>query len=174
MKCMLKDKYEGKRILLISMLPGLGKSTLAKNTLGVIDYEDWLEEKGLSYKKDFKATEHINDMLEENKNNDYDLIIFSSIHWDDMNESDVKSSLLIHMKPGEYDCEEMEFRDRRDLCEKHGGELNQWNSDYIPLAKVRKSYTLEKGKFVDLEYLINNGYFSEYYEVSTNNKLVKK
>lgn len=171
----MNDKYKGKRLVLVSMLPGLGKSTLAKNVLGVVDYEDWMESKGLKYKTEFNATKHIDDILEENRNNDYDLIIFSSIHWDSMNDDTVESSLVIHMNDGEYNCEELDYRGRNDLCDKHGEELHQWNEDYKPLAKVRKSYKLEKRKFVDLEYLINNGYFSDYYEVSLNKRVkVKK
>lgn len=139
------------------MLPGLGKSTLAKSHKHVIDYEDWMEERGLEYKNPGHRTamNHLNEMMlmaEDVTESESTLYVFSSIHWEDMNDPDVSSGLFIHMKKGLYNCDEVTVRGRPDLCE-FKDELNKWNEDYEFIKVGKPSLELDAKQFVTIKDL---------------------
>lgn len=151
---------EFEKILLVTMLPGLGKSTLAKNHKHVIDYEDWMEARGLKYKSrgDRTAWNHLNEMLfsaSEVTDDESTLYVFSSIHWEDMDDRRIKSGLFIHMKDGLYDCEELSSRGRSDLCKFEDSELCSWNDDYSFMTDNKNSIQLDKKEFVTIESIVS-------------------
>lgn len=151
---------EFKNVLLISMLPGLGKSTLSKSHKHIIDYEDWMEERGLKYKnsKDRTALNHLNEMIlmaEDVTEEENTLYVFSSIHWEDMNDPDIKTGLFIHMKKGLYNCEEVTTRGRPDLCD-FKEELDNWNEDYEFVKVGKPSLELDSKQFVTIKDIQSN------------------
>lgn len=145
-----------KKVVLITMLPGLGKSYLHDNITGFVDYEEWIENKGFKY-KDRKRAIVLEDLKEiiletECSKNNY-LFITSSIAWEHFEVKGPVTSLYVFMNRGHYGCVEVSIRQRDDLCEKYGHELMVWNNDYEKIIKVNKNpnyaYILKSGEHVD-------------------------
>lgn len=149
-----------RKLYLISMLPGLGKSTIAKGNSNVLDYEDWMEKGLRPYKTDKRPAEDIEkmiiDMTNEGKKEDKyfsNLYIMSSIHWESM-MADLKTDIFVHMNIGEYNCEEVISRGRKDLCDLIGDEtLLLWNEDYFRKIGEDNSLTLKKGAYLSIGLL---------------------
>lgn len=143
------------KVYLLNILPGLGKTFLEENNDNYIDYHGWMKRKGKAYSHTERGSldpiSDIKEILSElNKNTlNKNIFIMSAVFWDDMRFDRIKADVWVHMKEGQYNCDEVKLRDRSELCERYGEDLVMWNDRQITSSSPANRYILESREYID-------------------------